>query len=89
MIMTEKDAQKVIDGLCSKHHLPPIKVHMVKKLGRDDIDAEFNPETWVIEFERGISSKVFHHEFFHYALALIRAAEEVEEALSDAFAGLH
>lgn len=88
VVTSEKVAQKVIDDLCSKHQLPTIKVIMRRNLGREDIDAFFNPETYQIEFVRGVSSKVLHHEFFHYALHVIRIAEEVEEVLSDAFAGL-
>jgi hypothetical protein len=88
VITSEKEAQRIVDDLCHKHHLPPIRVTMRKQLDREDLDAEFNDETWTIEFERGISDKVLWHEFFHYALSLIKASEEVEEALSDTFAGL-
>lgn len=88
IVRSEKEAQRIVDGLCQKFSLPKIPVTMRKSLKRMNASAFFDQDTYEIEFEYGIPYKVLHHEFFHYAKRLLTVAEGLEEDLADAFAGL-
>jgi len=83
MVIYKTKQQRIVDYLCAQHFIPTIPVVIVDDTELGGMWAYFDADNYRITISKHVSLPSLLHEWIHYAIELLRNAENLEEAICD------